>query len=77
VSVRWCPPLSVAIVTHLVTRSLASPVVGDCCPHTLSKSPRLSPARWWRLHLFQFHVHGVVDYFLVFIGITLPVQIEN
>jgi hypothetical protein len=28
-------------------------------------------------HLFQFHVHGVVDYFLVFIGITLPVQIEN
>ena len=27
VNVRWCPPLSVAIVTHLVTQSLGGP----CC----------------------------------------------
>jgi len=45
VHVRWRPPLSVAIVTQFVTRSLASRWWSTAVPHTLSASARLSPAK--------------------------------
>src|SRR5262249_11458500 len=48
VSVRWRPPLSVAIVTHLVTRPLAAGRE-RLLPHTLSKSVGLSSPRFKRV----------------------------
>ena len=44
VGVRWRPPLSVAIVTHFVTRPVREPVVSGCYLRTLSKSVGLSPS---------------------------------
>jgi hypothetical protein len=43
VCVRWRPPLSVAIVTHFVTRALASRSPATADPNTLSKSARPGP----------------------------------
>ena len=46
VRVRWCPPLSVAIVTHFVTQSLASRSWAAAVRNTLPKGLRRLAGRW-------------------------------